>query len=64
MEAIFVLILIFGIGKLLFGRGGKEVDRAEREKQTIFKYPEGGYGLDDDPVMDELFFLDIMDDDD
>ena len=32
--------------------------------ETIFDYPEGGYGLDDDPVMDELFFLDIMEEDD
>ena len=64
METVLGLIIIIGIGKLLFGRGHKEVSRAEREKQTIFKYPKGGYGLDDDPVMDELFFLDIMNGDD
>ena len=67
METLFGLIIIFGIGKLLFGRGGKKMSREEREKrekQTIFKYPKGGYGLDDDPVMDELFFIDVMEDDD
>ena len=48
--------MVFGIGKLLFCKSGKEVSREEREKQTIFKYPKGGYGLNDDPVMDELFF--------
>ena len=65
METILGLLVVFGIGKLLFGKSSrKEVSREEREKQTIFKYPKGGYGLDDDPVMDELFFLDIMDEDD
>ena len=63
MEALLGLIVLLGIGKLLFG-GKKNESREEREKQTIFKYPKGGYGLDDDPVMDELFFLDIMDEDD
>ena len=64
METILGLIVIFGIGKLLFGGRHKAISREEREKQTIFKYPKGGYGLDDDPVMDELFFIDIMEDDD
>ncbi len=64
METILGLIAIIVIGKALFGRGRKEVSREEREKQTFFKYPKGGYGLDDDPVMDELFFIDIMEDDD
>ena len=41
----------------------REKYRRERAKQTIFEYPEEGYGLDDDPVLDELFFLDIMEDD-
>ena len=63
METILGIIAIFVIGKALFGRGHKEVSRKEREKQTFFKYPKGGYGLDDDPVMDELFFIDIMEDD-
>ena len=63
METILGLIILYGIGKLLFG-GSKEVSRKEREKQTFFKYPKGGYGLDDDPVMDELFFIDLMEDDD
>ena len=64
METILGLLMVFGIGKLLFGKSTKPVSREEREKQTIFKYPKGGYGLDDDPVWDELFFLDIMCDDD
>lgn len=63
METILGLVVIFGIGKLLFG-GKKQETREEREKQTVFKYPKGGYGLDDDPVMDELFFIDLMEDDD
>lgn len=54
----------FGIGKLLFGIDDiDEQTREERKKQTFFEYPEGGYGLDDDPVLDELFFLDIMEED-
>ena len=32
----------------------------ERKKQTFFDYPEEGYGLADDPVLDELIWLDIM----
>ena len=28
------------------------------------KQDKGGYGLDDDPVWDELFFLDLMDEND
>ena len=64
MESLFGLIMIIGIGKLLFGKSNQSESREEREKQTIFRYPKGGYGLDDDPVMDELFFLDIMEDDD
>ena len=38
--------------------------REERAKQTFLDYPEEGYGLDDDPVLDELMFLDIMEGDD
>ncbi len=64
METLFGLMVIFGIGKLLFGKGNKPTTREEREKQTLFKYPKGGYGLDNDPVMDELFFFDIIEDDD
>ena len=65
MEAIFALLIIYWIGKLLFGkRPHKQRPRSGRESETIFDYPEGGYGLDDDPVMDELFFLDIMEEDD
>ena len=63
MEAVLGIIVVYCIVKLLFGNNKKQ-PREDREKQTIFKYPEGGYGLDDDPVMDELFFLDIMEDDD
>ena len=63
METILGVIVLFGIGKLLFG-GKKQESREEHEKQTFFKYPKGGYGLDDDPVMDELFFIDLMEDDD
>ena len=64
MELLIGLIIIFGIGKLLSaGKGGRTVSHEEREKQTILKYPKGGYGLDDDPVTDELMFLDLMDDD-
>ena len=64
MEPILGLLAVYGIGKLLFGKNGGCVEsREEREKQTFFKYPKGGYGLDDDPVMDELFFIDIMEDD-
>ena len=63
METLIGFVALLGIGKLLFNNNQKE-SRNEREKQTIFKYPKGGYGLDDDPVMDELFFLDIMDGDD
>ena len=64
MEPIFGLLAVYGIGKLLFGRNGRSVaSQRERENQTFFKYPKGGYGLDDDPVMDELFFIDIMEDD-
>ena len=62
MKAVIGLIFIFWIGKLLFGKSGGEASRKEREKQTFLEYPEGGYGLDKDPVMDELFFLDIMED--
>lgn len=64
METILGLIVIFGIGKLLFGGKHKAESRAEREKQTFFQYPKGGYGIDEDPVMDELFFIDIMEEDD
>ncbi len=64
METILGLLVVFGIGKLVFGKSSREISREEREKQTIFKYPKGGYGLDDDPVWDELFFLDTMDEDD
>ena len=65
MEAIFGLLIIFWIGKLLFGKSpSKQQPRSDRESETIFDYPEGGYGLDDDPVMDELFFLDMMEEDD
>ena len=65
MEIVIAIILIFGLGKLLFGKDRKvKPSHAEREKQTIFKYPKGGYGLDDDPVTDELMFLDLMDDED
>ena len=63
MGTIFGLIIVLGIGKLLFGDSGKTESPEERRKQTIFEYPEGGYGLDDDPVTDELMFLDIMDGD-
>ena len=64
METLFVLILLIGIGRLLFDNNKKTELGKEREKQTFLKYPRDGYGLDDDPVMDELFFLDIMEDDD
>ena len=65
MEIVAALIILFGLGKLLFGRGGRvKPSHTEREKQTILEYPKGGYGLDDDPVTDELVFLDLMDDDD
>ena len=64
METILGLIVIFGIGKLLFGRKRSVPSKEDRAKQTFFKYPKGGYGLDDDPVMDELFFIDTMEDDD
>ena len=70
MEIILGIIILYGIGKALAGSGGRSgtngrsgSSRSEREQQTIFKYPKGGYGLDDDPVWDELFFLDIMEDD-
>ena len=63
MQAIVGTIFLFGLGKLLFGRDETE-DIEERKKQTIFEYPEDGYGLDDDPVLDELCFLDIMEGDD
>jgi hypothetical protein len=63
MGTIFGLIIVLGIGKLLFGDSGKTESREERKKQTFLEYPEGGYGLDDDPVTDELMFLDIMDGD-
>ena len=64
MELILGLLILYGIGKLLFGRpAGRAESRKDREEQTFFNYPEGGYGLDDDPVMDELFFIDIMEDD-
>ena len=64
MSTVIAVIIIFGILKLLFGGSGKRADdRSEREKQTFLKYPKGGYGLDDDPVMDELFFIDTMEDD-
>ena len=63
MQAIVGTIFLFGLGKLLFGRDETE-DIEERKKQTIFDYPEEGYGLDKDPVLDELLFLDIMEGDD
>ena len=63
MEALFGLIILYWIGKLLFGRKtNRRATHSEQDKQTIFDYPEGGYGLDDDPVTDELMFLDLMDD--
>lgn len=65
MEAILGLIILYGIGKLLFG--GKKTRQTSRTRQgsdTIFDYPEGGYGLDDDPSTDELMFLDLMEDED
>ena len=65
MEAIFGIIILYGIGKLLFGkRTNRPAPHAEQSKQTIFDYPEGGYGLDDDPAVDELMFLDLMDEED
>lgn len=64
MSTVLGAIIIIGLLKLLFGGSSKREDtRTDREKQTFFKYPKGGYGLDDDPVMDELFFIDIMEDD-
>lgn len=63
MEYILGSIALYVIGKLLLGKSHKADPRTEREKQTFFKYPKGGYGLDDDPVMDELMFIDIMEDD-
>ena len=64
MSTVFGAIVIFILLKLLFGgRDKREQSSSERETQTIFKYPKGGYGLDDDPVLDELFFIDTMEDD-
>ena len=63
MQVLIGSMVLFGLGKLLFGRDETE-DIEERKKQTIFEYPKDGYGLDDDPVLDELFFLDIMEWDD
>lgn len=41
----------------------EEEYRRKRAEQTFLEYPEEGYGLDDDPVTDELMFLEIMEDD-
>lgn len=53
---------------MLFGTNNtdtaeKEEYRRKRAEQTIFDYPEEGYGLDEDPVTDEMMFLEIMEDD-
>ena len=67
METLFGLIILYGVGKILFGNRSnspKQAPRATQNEQTIFDYPEGGYGLDDDPVLDELMFLDLMDEED
>ncbi len=63
MSTVFGAIVIFMLLKLLFGGGKKDESPSERETQTIFKYPKGGYSLDDDPVLDELFFIYTMEDD-
>ena len=41
----------------------KEEYRRKRAEQTFLDYPEECYGLDEDPVTDELMFLEIMEDD-
>ena len=64
METLIALLIIYGIGRLIFGKRRGPETYEDRKNQTFFKYPKGGYGLDDDPVMDELFFLDIMDESD
>ena len=57
--------VLYGVGKLLFGKQpNRKAPHAEQNEQTIFDYPEGGYGLDDDPVVDELMLLDLMDEED
>ena len=65
MSAVIAAAVIFLLVRVMFKNKDKEREeyRKEREKQTFFEYPEGGYGLDDDPVLDELFFLDIMEGD-
>lgn len=57
-----------GLLSMLFGTKdaepiSKEEYRRRRAEQTFLEYPEEGYGLDDDPVLDELMFLDLMEDD-
>ena len=66
MEIILVVIALVSVVKM-FSRKDDRQDpeekrrwREERAKETIFDYPEDGYGLDDDPVWDEMMFLDIM----
>jgi len=41
----------------------KEEYLRKRAEQTFLDYPEEGYGLDEDPVLDEFMFLEIMEDD-
>ena len=66
MEIILVLSALVAEVKM-FSRKDDRQDpeekrrwREERAKETIFDYPEDGYGLSDDPVWDEMMFLDIM----
>ena len=57
-----------GLLSMLFGTSdadpvSKEEYRRKCAEQTFLEYPEEGYGLDEDPVTDEMMFLEIMEDD-
>ena len=56
-----LLSIFFGTNKI--DPAEKEEYRRKRAEQTFLEYPEEGYGLDEDPVTDELMFLEIMEDD-
>ena len=69
-EGILAFIALVAVMKLFSMKNDRKDPeeerrwREERAKQTFLDYPEEGYGLDDDPVLDELMFLDIMEGDD
>lgn len=67
METLISVIVIIALYKLI--RGGIRKLTSSRTKhhlaqETIFEYPEGGYGFSDDPVVDEMIFLDLVLEDD